>query len=664
MDQTKTSLEYFKILGTTFLCFVCLQNVSEYTRHRILEMNITYAIPVTGLAIYATSAAIQIFILYKNINIRYAAPIITIPLWWELYKQNIQKKKNTKKEFMSNNIINNITGVTNTIFTLTSVYQILWTNERSTLIKSIVGAIVVNGIMYLGNGGIDVIFNTTKYVPKLLLIGGTYLVLGLNYKFSTLDFQKMQIQSTGIGSTILNGIQFGVCMFYVQQFIVQPKILENYIKLYNMAISLSFYPMFIYGYLYQSKQVIRSISVMSVFYLLYLQFKVAPDIVNAIFSQILAYSLGKIFTNTMYSMSTIDQNKVGISVLSFLLTNLTLIFVNQSISYGSKVPIPTWFYQKKHFMFLPSFFILLPQLLMEQDKDIRVVTVPEISFLTVLSFIALFVREKNAKKKLPNNLSTNSFKLISFNIRLGYDRFGNDSHEKLITFLQNETPIICCFQEMNGLISVSKFKDLIGSIEHEVGFYFDKDAINDNYLYYYDAVFPVTCSFIKPQSHSYLMLHSNYELMKRYCEKSIYSIGNKKIHIWNIHISAFNYEDRHLQFMQILNGSKLIDEPHIICGDFNFDIQFNDETSELVSMIPEKYLNNQTAKQWFLSTIDSYGFQMVGNDLDVYPITFKDFQYEGTLDYIIYSKHLKASDFKVVSTDISDHNPVVVNFSF
>lgn len=604
---------------------------------------ITYDNPIKGLAVDFSSVGFALLVTLLRPSRRLTTPFSFLPIGYEIVKILRSSKADSKERFETENLRKNILGVLNNITMFYQMYQSMNIDRPKIFLKSIFYGILMCSTFNLGVNGKDLLYSSRNVITKIvILIIGMIAYVGREIvnDGAIQDIQPITVKKT-IRSSILNGLQICVLLQFVQQLIIQPKTLVYFSRSKNIIAPLAFHVAFMMGYHYHNK-IIGQIVMLTLFVLIVLSILdltgAALDIMTA---GLAAHTLGYTITNVVWFMKSASTSSRAISFFTNVIGTIFITLFNQSAIFGTAIPITPIFYDRKIELVMCYFLIISSELFKVSENATLPMTRSEVVVLCCLYSVALFYKYESQESSVPEKIRNSSFSIFCMNIRQGYDMYGTDNIDRLIKLVKDESATILCFQEANAMSSMSKFRDVMGIIGEETGYHINQEAHFDEELYFKEMVFPMSGSIVKPKQHSIVMLEQNIEIMKRFCEKTVYRIGERNVHVWNLQLSD-NETDRELQFNQVMEWTEKITDPLIVCGDFN------------VNILADKK-----------EIIEGYGLAICDAGLQPYPVTFKDFDGEKRLDFILYTPDsLSPRNFNIQDTDVSDHFPITVDFDF
>lgn len=162
--------------------------------------------------------------------------------------------------------------------------------------------------------------------------------------------------------------------------------------------------------------------------------------------------------------------------------------------------------------------------------------------------------------------------------------------------------------------------------------------------------------FSKPKSQPWWY---NLFYLHRYFQKVTVEVGEKKFNLLNLHLEAFDKNDRK---DQISNLVKFISSKHIdfVAGDFNLLPKSATKKSKFEN--DDDYENDQSYEIMLNSGLkDVIPDEIYKKEESLY-FTFPAWAPDRKLDYIWYRSDLKLMKAEVLSTKSSDHLPLRASF--
>lgn len=283
-------------------------------------------------------------------------------------------------------------------------------------------------------------------------------------------------------------------------------------------------------------------------------------------------------------------------------------------------------------------------------------------------------------------------KVLTFNIGFlygkgsegsGYEHRDVDYYEKSLLKISNDfiswDADIVFLQEIDFESSRSHFIDQATFIAKKAGYPFVAEAVSWEANYIPFPYFPIKNNFGRMKSggailskyplslHEFTLLGKplsqpwwyNLFYLHRYFQKVTVTIGDKSFKLVNLHLEAFDKNNRREQ-LELLKNEMVKMKFDLIAGDFN--------------MVPTGALK----KSKFFNDDDyendvSYDLMKKSNLLEVIPeeiylkdeqrfFTFPSWAPDRRLDYIWYQPSLKMMKAEVLSSASSDHLPLMATF--
>lgn len=254
-----------------------------------------------------------------------------------------------------------------------------------------------------------------------------------------------------------------------------------------------------------------------------------------------------------------------------------------------------------------------------------------------------------------------------------------DALTKLATEIKNWDVDILLFQEIDFDSSRSGYIDQAQFVARKAGFPYVAEAVSWDLNYIPYPYYPLKNHFGSMKSggailskyplsdHEVTLLKKpssqpwwyNLFYLHRYFQKVTVTIGDKKFNIVNLHLEAFDKDDRMKQAEYLVKKVKE-ENLSLIGGDFNMLPQSATNTSKFYN--DDNYDNDKT-----------YSIMMTSGLLEVIPdeiyvkdetryFTFPAWKPDRRLDYIWYEQGLKMMKAEVLSSALSDHLPLRATF--
>jgi endonuclease/exonuclease/phosphatase family metal-dependent hydrolase len=297
-----------------------------------------------------------------------------------------------------------------------------------------------------------------------------------------------------------------------------------------------------------------------------------------------------------------------------------------------------------------------------------------VSLITVLigwTFMTRYVQfEIPFIKKKETLITQNSFKVLSFNVRL-FNRFNlnndRETSQEIFSFIENESPDIICFQEFftrnQGELSESEIiKHLQNTNYHHIKYTLSK---------------PGASSFGIATFSKFPIVHMGEILFPKTYNLSIYTdviIHGDTVRIYNDHLQSVRFLKQNYDFIDTLklrytreeiNGilditnrlkwaferraiqaetiaANIHNSPYpvIVCGDFNDSpVSYTYQTM------------HKNLKDAFVEAGTGLGITYLGK--------FPSYR----IDYILFDKKFKVVNYRIPKLKLSDHYPVLCRMS-
>jgi endonuclease/exonuclease/phosphatase family metal-dependent hydrolase len=255
-------------------------------------------------------------------------------------------------------------------------------------------------------------------------------------------------------------------------------------------------------------------------------------------------------------------------------------------------------------------------------------------------------------------------------------KFFEDQMNHLVTEIKNSAPDIICLQEIDFESNRSFDLNQAQLLAVKAAYPYVAEAVSWHANYIPFPYWPIAHHFGRMKSggailSKYPILSHELHLLKkpasqpwwynifylhRYYQQVEIELGDKKVKLINVHLEAFDKEDRKGQILNLVEKIKK-DKIDIVAGDFNMvpasaakkarfknstDDYENDESynlmlrSELLEVIPENIYSLDEARYF----------------------TFPASKPDRRLDYIFFNKSLKMIKAEVLPSALSDHLPL------
>jgi endonuclease/exonuclease/phosphatase family metal-dependent hydrolase len=165
--------------------------------------------------------------------------------------------------------------------------------------------------------------------------------------------------------------------------------------------------------------------------------------------------------------------------------------------------------------------------------------------------------------------------------------------------------------------------------------------------------------FQKPKTNSWWY---NRFYLFRYMQTAKIKIAHQELRLMNIHLEAFDQKSREEQALILKENIKKY-SPLIVAGDFNTTPLHAIQKSGFADYPHDNYENDKTLEY----LVDIPMSEVSANDSHRYEgswFTFPSNKKDRKLDYVFFQKHLTLIEAKVVHQNISDHHPILAQFSF
>lgn len=231
--------------------------------------------------------------------------------------------------------------------------------------------------------------------------------------------------------------------------------------------------------------------------------------------------------------------------------------------------------------------------------------------------------------------SVNGFKVMSFNIHHGKDKFGFYTLDKIGKLIMDHQVDIVGLQEVDKYVVRSKFEDQVKKIASETSMHY---AFGSNVQWMGAEYGNAILSRFPIESYQNVRLPGLHE--KRGLLISKIRVGDKSINFLVTHL-GLTREEKKRQFGVLHKYVEYLGENTILVGDFN-------------SRADHEGIQN--LKYYLLDAAS--GSEHYGQH------TYDGIVMKTRIDYIFVSPDMKITDYQVIDTNISDHLPVVASVEF
>lgn len=229
-------------------------------------------------------------------------------------------------------------------------------------------------------------------------------------------------------------------------------------------------------------------------------------------------------------------------------------------------------------------------------------------------------------------------KVMSYNIRHARGMDNKLDLHRLARFIQEQDPDIiglqevdCCFSERSEYVDQAAFIAKFLHMEYVYGgsIVYEPTAASGGHPRKHGAAILSKHPIISSKQY----LYEHYVGNKRELLEAVIAFAGNKIAFYSTHL-GLNAEERKKQAEELMQIVSADSKPKIVVGDFNAEA----ESPEM--KIVRKHL------------IDAFS-------LTEKACTFRADAPTKRIDYILSTPHFQFSDSKVISTQISDHLPIV-----
>lgn len=299
----------------------------------------------------------------------------------------------------------------------------------------------------------------------------------------------------------------------------------------------------------------------------------------------------------------------------------------------------------------------------------------------LLSLIAILIGYNQIKTFIKFSGSTgklfteNSIKVMSYNVRL-FDLYNwrNESsrttRSSIFDLIKNESSDILCLQEYYS--GAGKHADFADTICLKAGYkYRSTELINKETrgLPYGLAIFSRN-----PIIESGKLVFSNSKV--NFCQWSDISVGKDTIRVLNVHLESVRFGKEDYNFVSEITTTPASNESiksstKVIISKMRYAFVKRASQIETISRFIENSAHPVILCGDFNDTPVSYSYRQIANKLnDSFVDAGSGLGQTHTqmlpllrIDYIFYSKNMKAIDHRTIQKDYSDHFPVVAQIS-
>lgn len=265
-----------------------------------------------------------------------------------------------------------------------------------------------------------------------------------------------------------------------------------------------------------------------------------------------------------------------------------------------------------------------------------------ISLCILILLVTPFIPMESNNHKLD---TTDDIRIMTYNLHFGISGNGVDNSEGVINVIKDVNPTIIAFQEVTFAASINGYKNMYSFLKSELG------QLGYTNSYFSEGGKYQTRNVIFSKLHIHesetTLLSPRVTYERTLIETKIVS-ENFEIMIYATHLTHVmekdSNPDRIKQVQQILNtiDPEVKSVPTILLGDFNAEPDW-EEITTITS-----YLNDS----WIEHTDVLDGFTWPNNDP------------RQRIDYIFHNDYISVESCSVITTDVSDHLPVICNFNF
>jgi endonuclease/exonuclease/phosphatase family metal-dependent hydrolase len=300
------------------------------------------------------------------------------------------------------------------------------------------------------------------------------------------------------------------------------------------------------------------------------------------------------------------------------------------------------------------------------------------------------LRTQTPSKELPESPSV--LKILTFNLGFLFGKgsegpsyfhqdkkFYQNKINDLVFQLKKWDADVVCLQEIDFNSARSHGMNQARELGEKAGYPYLAEAVSWNAHYIPFPYFPLKNHFGPMSSggailsrypivdHSYILLNKpgsnpwwyNLFYLHRYLQKVSILVGDKTFSLLNLHLEAFDKEDRLLQIQKI---NKLHEKTpfDFIAGDFNMLATSASKKSKFFN--DDDYENDPSFEEMKKSTLQEVIPEEIYSKEESLYFTFPAWAPDRRLDYIWYKKELKMVKAEVKTSEVSDHLPLMAIF--
>lgn len=258
--------------------------------------------------------------------------------------------------------------------------------------------------------------------------------------------------------------------------------------------------------------------------------------------------------------------------------------------------------------------------------------------------------------------------------------FYQDKLDSLVQQIKDWQPDVICFQEIDFDSSRSHGIDQARYVAEKAGYPYVAEAVSWDANYVPFPYWPIKNNWGSMRSggailsrypiveHEVLLLRKpksqawwyNLFYLHRYFQFATLEIGNKNFRLVNLHLEAFDKEDRQGQIRKLVSTVKEQDLD-FVAGDFNM-LPVSATKRSKFAQSTDEYENDSSRELMEESQmLEVFPEEIYAKDEPTY-FTFPAWAPDRRLDYIFYKKELKMMKAEVLPSALSDHLPIRATF--
>jgi endonuclease/exonuclease/phosphatase family metal-dependent hydrolase len=337
--------------------------------------------------------------------------------------------------------------------------------------------------------------------------------------------------------------------------------------------------------------------------------------------------------------------KILLFVNAFFAITLLISYLAVHISPGD-FALPAFFGLGYPYLLLANLILAIIWAMMLRFEGLISVVVIAIGFTHFTNYIKLIK---------PTSDKTNTFKVISYNVRL-FNYFetpgSSNSEKRIVDFLKAQKPDILCVQEFFGLGNPD---------DKEAAF---REALGGKYYSHIKVLGRGKNRFYGIATFSKYQIIKKGEIIHPASSSlTIYSdivIGKDTFRVYNNHLQSFRLQKMERSFIEEMTLPENKETMNEVKGLY----------VSLKAGFIRRALQSQVVKDDFNDTPVSYSYRKIRNGLKDSFVNSgygAGFTYRGNyppnrIDYILYNNTLINSYFEIIRLKYSDHYPIVAYF--